>query len=130
MLPCPGSLGFIGTQFCSRDHEEGHLHSPRRLFILSCSDLRYRVTGKGVTSVIVPSQAVPGIRKKGYRQIAELLPAVTSDAVENGIAPAGPPVPVKYEGSAEEAVKKGAPSLFCVGRLNRGCSPGHQFSHE
>jgi hypothetical protein len=50
---------------------------------------------------------VPGIRKKGYRQIAELLPAIASYAMENGITPAGPPVFVMHEGSAEEAVKVG-----------------------
>jgi hypothetical protein len=50
---------------------------------------------------------VPGIREKGYRQIAELFPAIASYAMENGINPAGPQVFVMDKGSAEEPVRLG-----------------------
>lgn len=54
------------------------------------------------TIVPAPPWNVLWIRKKGYyRQIAELFPAIAIYAMENGIPPAGPPVFILYEATAE-----------------------------
>jgi len=55
------------------------------------------------TVVAAPPHTVLWIRKKGhYRQIAELFPAIAIYAMENGIPPAGPPVFILHEATAEE----------------------------
>ena len=78
---------------------------------------------------------MPEIREKGYRQIAELFPAIASYAMENGINPAGPPVFVMDKGSAEEPVRLGWKGvlisrwLFCTpSMLNAGNGNEWSFS--
>ena len=51
-----------------------------------------------ITLVNVPAQQVLGMRRRGhYRMIPELLMAIITHAVENGIAIAGPPIFLCHE---------------------------------
>jgi effector-binding domain-containing protein len=59
-----------------------------------------------VTLLTIPEQQVLGIRRRGrYRLIPELLAAIITHAMENGIAVAGPPVFVCHE-ITPEAVRE------------------------